>query len=259
MQRTVSAILRYTLICCAGLTAGCAVMHEPRLAPPKPRPLSTAVADSILDDLSRHRHTELSKQLAYLGEFVPSFYQIVDEAEFPLADDDALPAVLDRHGETIAYVPAEFHRRLNVEGCGRLRDGRVLTYDTRIDGEIRFKFTDAPYGLASRNMPLAPFRSVAVDTLRVPLGTLLYIPAAAGMELPDGSRHDGVFLAKDVGSAIVENRIDVFVGFEDHIVNRLTVNDHLKHGRPVRVYRIDGALAATLSERFRHAQETLVP
>jgi 3D (Asp-Asp-Asp) domain-containing protein len=65
-------------------------------------------------------------------------------------------------------------------------------------------------------LQLVPYRSLAVDRSRIPIGTVLYIPAARGVEvtLPSGQRvaHDGYFLAADVGSGIRGNHVDVFVG-----------------------------------------------
>lgn len=63
---------------------------------------------------------------------------------------------------------------------------------------------------------MVPYRTVAVDTGLIPLGTALYIPAARGTEvtLPSGRkvRHDGYFFASDRGVGIRGNHIDVFGG-----------------------------------------------
>lgn len=49
--------------------------------------------------------------------------------------------------------------------------------------------------------------------MRIP--SKIYIPAAKGTVLPDGSVHDGYFEAVDVGDAIQNQRIDVFTAFGD--------------------------------------------
>jgi 3D (Asp-Asp-Asp) domain-containing protein len=63
---------------------------------------------------------------------------------------------------------------------------------------------------------LVPFRTIAVDKALFPIGSLLFIPEAVGIEitLPDGSKskHDGYFFAADVGGSIKGNHIDVFFG-----------------------------------------------
>ena len=53
---------------------------------------------------------------------------------------------------------------------------------------------------------LVPFRTIAVDKKFIPIGSLIFIPQAVGVEitLPDGSKskHDGYFFAADVGGDI---------------------------------------------------------
>ncbi len=63
---------------------------------------------------------------------------------------------------------------------------------------------------------MIPYRTIAVDKTKIPIGTLIFIPNAVGIEilLPDGSKsiHDGYFFAADVGGDIKLNHIDVFTG-----------------------------------------------
>jgi 3D (Asp-Asp-Asp) domain-containing protein len=47
------------------------------------------------------------------------------------------------------------------------------------------------------------------------LGTKIFIPEAKGAKPPDGTIHDGVFYALDVGDAIQNRRIDIFTSFGD--------------------------------------------
>ena len=174
----------------------------------------------------------------YIGQFSPSFYQIVDESAGEFSRGRKSRAVRDRHGRVLARVTPTFFRRLNIEGCGRLASGRVLTYDTRVNGVIRFRLTGHAYGLAHGDVPLVPYRTVAVDSSVVPLGSIVYIPCIRGVELPDGSTHDGFFHAHDIGSGIRGPRIDFFVGFEDHIHNTFTRTQRLTHGVPVDAYLV---------------------
>ena len=61
-----------------------------------------------------------------------------------------------------------------------------------------------------------PYRSIAVNTHLIRLGTVLYIPSARGVAitLPSGRKvvHDGYFFASDRGGDIHRDHIDVFVG-----------------------------------------------
>jgi len=83
-------------------------------------------------------------------------------------------------------------------------------------GRSRFGISKGPYGDGAGGYQLVPFRSIAVNTNLIPLGTVLYIPAARGIAvtLPSGRtvQHDGYFFASDRGGDVRRNHIDVFVG-----------------------------------------------
>ncbi len=83
----------------------------------------------------------------------------------------------------------------------------------------RFKPATATYGYGTAGFRLVPYRTIAVDRNRIPIGSVLYIPAARGrtVTLPTGKQviHDGYFFAGDVGSAIKDNQIDVFIGLTE--------------------------------------------
>lgn len=115
------------------------------------------------------------------------------------------------------------------------KDGSQVTYNyagTSDDHQVdcsafynhppshRVKFTRArgQYGDGVRNYLLVPFRSIAVDRRFFPYGSVFYIPAARGVEipLPNGQKmiHDGYFFAADTGGLIKTNHIDVYIGIE---------------------------------------------
>lgn len=66
------------------------------------------------------------------------------------------------------------------------------------------------YGKGNKNNALEPFVSIAADQSIYPFGTVIYVPQALGVKLPDGSLHKGFFKVADVGGAIKGNHIDVF-------------------------------------------------
>ncbi len=90
----------------------------------------------------------------------------------------------------------------------------------------RVRFTTSPhtYGTGAASNPLRPFRSIACDIGNVGgstpwvaggyprFGQQIYIPAADGVQLPDGTTHDGVFTCDDTGGAVTGNHIDIFLG-----------------------------------------------
>lgn len=80
----------------------------------------------------------------------------------------------------------------------------------------RFNLSTGPYGDGTNGFILIPFRTIAVDRTFIPIGSVVYIPEARGKTfiLPSGKSvaHDGYFFAADVGGAIKDNHIDVFLG-----------------------------------------------
>ncbi len=87
-----------------------------------------------------------------------------------------------------------------------------------------FTKSDVLYGYGTANTECAerddceneyvvvPFRTIAVDGIYIEHGKLLYIPSARGVQLPDGSIHDGYFFSADSGGAIKDEKIDTHVG-----------------------------------------------
>jgi membrane-bound lytic murein transglycosylase len=72
-------------------------------------------------------------------------------------------------------------------------------------------------GLGVKGLCLLPYYTLATDQVAYPAGTMLYMPRARGVLLPDGSIHQGFFLVRDTGGAfhgIGKKRVDMFVGLE---------------------------------------------
>jgi hypothetical protein len=102
--------------------------------------------------------------------------------------------------------------------------------DDRVTSALAFhvvppETTGEGYGVI-RNIPLKPFRTLAADigVLRsheekwkgkggiCPPGTDVFIEEFVGVELPDGTGHDGWFKVNDTGGGIFGCHFDVFVG-----------------------------------------------
>jgi 3D (Asp-Asp-Asp) domain-containing protein len=176
-----------------------------------------------------------------IGDLKPSFYWIA------LEENDNQPRtrrLLDVEGNILATVSDRFYRAIRLEGTGRLLDGTLLNFAARLqnpDGSVEIRFRvcgpEAPYGYGVDSIPLVPFRSVAVDPTVVPIGSRLYIPAAIGALLPDGSVHDGYFAAVDIGDAIKNQRIDMFTSFGDQ--SEVFRRVGLVHGRAVEVFLVE--------------------
>lgn len=145
----------------------------------------------------------------------PTFYYVADEREY--ADEKREKPVLDLLGKELVKVSEKFFKALRMEGTGKLTDGRVLNYAGKVNGETRYKFIEDEWGHGVGTCKLAPFKSVAVDPDKIPLGAKIFVKETVGIVLPDGSTHDGYWHAVDVGSMINDLHVDFFVGTRDEM------------------------------------------
>src|SRR5713226_4043861 len=158
--------------------------------------------------------TEAPAGSTLLGQFVPLFSRILDEAAPEWARDTPAEPLLARDGRVIGRVSAAFKQKLDVEGSARLRDGRVVNLDEPVGGQPRYLVVrNAPFGIGAPGYKLIPYRTVVVDPRRITVGTVLYLPALAGLPLPSGEVHDGFCFAHDANSRATGNEIGIFVGF----------------------------------------------
>ncbi|MBI2605970.1 MAG: hypothetical protein HYW49_07805 [Deltaproteobacteria bacterium] len=144
------------------------------------------------------------------GHFRNTYYYLAEESDY--ASQTPEVPVRDPQGTEIACVARRFKSALDIEGSGKLADGRVVNFAGKIDGEIRYVETVHPHGRGVGDCALIPFGTVAVDPKTIPLGSLVRIDETAGMRLPDGTLHTGIWRAEDIGGAIKGDRIDLFVG-----------------------------------------------
>jgi hypothetical protein len=165
-----------------------------------------------------------------LGTLFPTFYNIANEAYHSGAKTEPLTEA--GSGKHLATVSRSFREDLDMEGTGKLLDGRVLNVGVRSGGSWKYQvLPEGVYGVGILSHFLHPYRSVAVDFVYLCkqagldfcdqpekeikkrlVGALLYLPKLRGIALPDGSTHDGFMCAQDVGGAIKNDRVDVFVG-----------------------------------------------
>lgn len=119
----------------------------------------------------------------------------------------------------IAEVTRDFAMQLQLQGTGKLRDGRVVNIwgSCGCERSPCFKVINSQWGTSGSGRPLQPFRTVAVDRNLVKLGSLLYVPLLEGRTMPGrppwgGFVHDGCVVADDTGGGITGNQLDLFVG-----------------------------------------------
>lgn len=220
-------IRRFTGVAPIVLALGCeSTDHQHKPAPP-PATASTQPAPKLESDEPRP-----------LGKFTITFYYVIGEDEV-VAKGAARPSAANDNSDTtlasvgpdvvtlyepkgcseIADVSPDFASQLQLQGTGKLHDGRVVN----IAGRCRcghspcFHVTRSQWGTAGTGKPLQPFRTVAVDPKVVKLGSLLYVPLLEGRTMPGrapwgGYVHDGCVVADDVGGGIDGNQLDLFVG-----------------------------------------------
>jgi 3D (Asp-Asp-Asp) domain-containing protein len=160
---------------------------------------------------------------AELGRYKFTRYYVVDETRYEPSGEVTIYD--DRACKPIATGSRDFVRALDMEGTGRLRDGRTINVSADCGcGHspcYRTAGADERWGIGARGEPLEPFRTVAVDPDVVPLGTHLYIPELDGLTMPGpaptgGYVHDGCVVAVDVGGRVRGRQLDFFVGRKVH-------------------------------------------
>lgn len=155
-----------------------------------------------------------------VGPFRNTYY------DFPKDDSErADKALYDRSCRKIADVSASFHDAVCVQGSGKIATGQTVSFARRdcecasvcprTGQRICFDALDPdryPWGRGATGKPITPLSTVAVDTSIIPFGAKLFIPEAVGLPRPDGSAHDGCFVAEDRGLKVKGEHIDIFTG-----------------------------------------------
>ena len=208
-----------------------------------PNPTSTQQIEQVPDTfttsttsnwhyLTPSIHPETGRQVSLWSTYY-HIYQARDISQgYPL---------LDRNGRALAYLSHRDWCYAALQGTVQVEDrqGGRQTYNfagrgatLQLDcsgyfkslspatlqktGRVRFSPARGVHGDGAGGYRLVPYRTIAVDRNRIPLGSTVYIPAARGQRIvtPTGETflHDGYFFAADVGSAIKGNHIDVFIG-----------------------------------------------
>ncbi|MDP3278922.1 MAG: 3D domain-containing protein [Deltaproteobacteria bacterium] len=159
--------------------------------------------------------THAQTTVRYPGRWQLTQYWIAQESA---ALHDLHAAIIrGRTGHALAWACPRFVTNLTMEGTGLTWDNRLLNWDGRVNGQACFVEVDRgtyPYGIGVMGYALVPYRSLAVDRRFISIGHTVELADIAGFPLPDGSRHDGCFVAVDGGGAIVGHHIDMFVPSE---------------------------------------------
>jgi len=119
-----------------------------------------------------------------------------------------------KNGQRKTYNYIDSKGPLQVDCRKYVRNGKAWVAAI---GHSRFKVSDGAYGDGFDKNVLIPYRTIAVDKRRIPLGSVLFVPSARGNKiiLPNGKTavHDGYFYVGDKGGgAVKQNHVDVFSG-----------------------------------------------
>ncbi|MGH7496834.1 MAG: N-acetylmuramoyl-L-alanine amidase-like domain-containing protein [bacterium] len=203
-----------------------------------------------------------------IGRLQTTFYSMVDERKPAFANAPKASALANEDGKQIAMVSASFKAKLEIEGVGKLADGRVVSFAgfrsangagaANNGREAYYQIAEnAPFGFGVENYRLIPYRTAAVNPRQVLIGSVLYIPQAHGALLPSGETHDGFFFAHDTGRAIKRDRIDLFVGSEEDVDNSFSRAVRMRNANEIEVYLVQEPIAGAMRKRYREDYEYL--
>jgi 3D (Asp-Asp-Asp) domain-containing protein len=180
--------------------------------------VAAAHADDEVFNLPQLKVTGLHKRAVRLSEY--SIVMAKPGSAVPLLDPNEKPI-----GVTLSrsdFCAAALQGTVQVSGVRYSVAGKGIgsLADCESDcprcaafrlGENRFLPVTHPDGAAGKTYGLVAYRTVAVMDGTLPAGTVIFIPAARGLKLPNGRRHDGYFFVADVG-ALNSNQLDLYVG-----------------------------------------------
>jgi len=153
------------------------------------------------------------------GMMRPTIYY-VPVFETQTCSTDKREALHGTRGETLIDVCPEILAECTLEGSCAVKEGGVLRHfniSTKVNGEERFFETSGetcPYGFGVESACLDPFYTLAADLTIYKTGDVIFIPAAVGLELPNGKKHTGFFVVRDKGRGVTgKGRFDFFSGY----------------------------------------------
>ena len=179
-------------------------------------------ATASSQDASMGMQADAGQLGAALGTFEMTYYWLAFEDEYP---GGAQETIYDQSCQVLANITVDFGNALRLEGSGKLVDGRVLNYEGSCacaNSPCFFEVAaTAPWGQGSMGQALEPFRSIAVDSSDIPVGSGIYIQELDGLTMPGDAAigmyvHDGCVFADDIGGAITGQHIDFFAGLREH-------------------------------------------
>lgn len=154
------------------------------------------------------------------GTVIPTVYYFatVNEDERPCDSQDKR-ALHGPKGEVLMRVCSRTLETCALQGsCTIVKDDEEVAVNIlkRVNGQERFFKIDengCRFGFGVSSSCLDPFYTLAADLSIYKPGDVIYVPAVAGLRLPNGKKHHGYFVIRDRGRKIIgRGRFDFFSG-----------------------------------------------
>lgn len=201
----------------------------------------------------------------------PTFYITLngDLNKYQICAESEKVNLLDEDGTVLKRICKDFVNKIKGEGVGvftsNAKEKITVNYDgleETSDGYVVTRHKSDYGGASYANSYLLPERSLAIyqkkvggDAEILKYGNVYYIPEVKekGCKLPDGTTHDGLFIAQDTGADFRDDptRIDMFVGIET-ATNTDTSNAFTACGigDGIKVYEVDEATKNSFYSKF---------
>lgn len=197
-----------------------------------------------------------TENLAGPGTLKPTIYYFasLNEDEKP-CPENTKKVLHGAAGKALLNVCPKTEAVCGEQGsCRIIQKGKARTFNIigRFNGQDRYfeiEKDGCRFGYGVRSSCLDPFYTLAADLRIYKPGDVIYVPAVVGLELPDGSSHDGFFVIRDKGRGIVgRGRFDFFTGYfhwmdPKNPFNKLGLADS---GTNIPYYRVHGQTAKTV-------------
>lgn len=155
------------------------------------------------------------------GMIIPTIYYL------PVIYNDlmyCLPSnkvpVVDTRGQILTKICSTHYKDCALQGsCVVIeKDQRIRISVSSVRLGVttfsRVAESTCPNGQTGAGICVDPFHSIAADLSIYKLGDVIFVPAIAGIKLPDESQHSGYFIVRDTGSAIKgKGRFDFYTGY----------------------------------------------
>ncbi len=199
---------------------------------------------------------KLNSSVVSSGVIKPTIYY------FPIFNEDenlcgTKKNLLATNGAVLAQVCSRTYEECALQGsCAIVQKTKLRAFNiaNRVNGQDHFfetTNTACKFGYGVKSSCLDPFYTVAADLKIYTPGDVIYIPNLRGLNLPNGSKHNGYFIVRDTGRAIVgEGRFDFFSGYfswrdNENPFTKIGLGDKNTH---LRFYKINGPLAKAVLE-----------